>query len=519
MAETKENNPSTAFGANKTRPPVVVIVGHVDHGKTTLLDYIRKSNVAAKEAGGITQGVSAYEIVVHPDGKQQPRESEANRATPRQTRDDFSADSRKITFIDTPGHEAFTAMRSRGAQIADMAILVVAGDEGPKPQTLEAIQILKDTETPYIVALTKSDRNNSNVDKVKNELFAAGVALEGYGGQVSCQSVSAKTGEGVDELLELILLQAEMDSHTYDPGKNATGFVLEVRWTKQRGREVAIIIKDGILRRGEAIATKSAIGKIKILENFAGDSVSDLSPSAPALIVGFEDSPKVGEEFFTGSSAEELIQKGSSKQFSGSSVANYESTENKFQNLILKSQDAGSLEVLSSIIRALPPGERPARIVAESVGDVSDGDAQLALATNSTIICFKTKVAKSVQALVETRGLKIVSSEIIYELVQAVEAALNDKPDMSGSGELEVLALFNQARLSEQLVGGKILSGTFRERRPFQVLRGSAFIAHGKVLTMREKKNSITSASEGQEVGAVVECGIKIEVGDKLVIT
>ncbi len=252
--ETLKNIPIKT--ALKARPPIVVVMGHVDHGKTTLLDYIRKANIAAREAGGITQATAAYEI--------EHRSSGAPAAEP----------ARKITFIDTPGHEAFTAMRSRGAQVADLAILVVAADEGVKPQTKEAIEIIENSKTPFIVAINKVDKTGGNLDKARNDLMAAGVLLEGYGGQVSYHAVSAKTGEGVDELLDLILLAADIENLTYDPSLAASGFVLEAKRDPKRGIEATVIVKNGTLTRGDTIATHTASGKVKILEDFLGKTVA-----------------------------------------------------------------------------------------------------------------------------------------------------------------------------------------------------------------------------------------------------
>ena len=262
---------------NLKRPPVVVVVGHVDHGKTSLLDYIRKTNVAGKEAGGITQSVGAYEI---------------------------EHGGKKITFIDTPGHEAFSKMRVRGAHVADIGILVVAADEGVKPQTKEALKALQDSETPFVVAMTKIDKPNADLDRVKNDLTANNVLLEGYGGNVSYQGVSSKTGEGVNELLDLILLTSDLEDLHYRPEHLASGIVLETKLDKQRGNTITVILKDGVLRRSDLIITPSARGKIKILENFLGKPVNELLPSSPAVILGFEILPEIGEEFMAGQLSE-----------------------------------------------------------------------------------------------------------------------------------------------------------------------------------------------------------------------
>jgi translation initiation factor IF-2 len=486
----------------KQRPPIVVIMGHVDHGKTTLLDYIRKANIAAREAGGITQAVGAYEIL-HPS-------TSSGQAT-----------ARKITFIDTPGHEAFTAMRSRGAQAADLAVLVIAADEGLKPQTKEAIKILEETKTSFIVAFTKIDKPGANIEKVKTELLTVGVLLEGFGGQISHQGVSSKSGEGVNELLDLILLTADLEGLTYDPAAAASGYVLEVRRDSRRGIEVAIIIKDGTLTRGNELNTPTATGKVKILENFLGKTEQALEPSAPALVIGFESLPKVGEVFQVGEAKVSSGEKTSGKQISKGPAKAGNSL-----NLILKASDAGSLEVLSLVLRgedARATGKE-LRIVDESVGDITDGDVKHAIATGSTIIGFKNHVEKGAKNLAEGQSVMIITSDIVYDLAKAVGEFLSGVRGPASLGELQVLAVFNQEKLEKQLVGGAVAQGVVRGKTAFEVFRvpvegGSReSIGTGRVLSLRDKKTEITQAEKGKEIGVLVSSEIKINIGDVLVI-
>ncbi|HUZ92616.1 MAG TPA: translation initiation factor IF-2 [Candidatus Paceibacterota bacterium] len=480
----KANNAITASGM-KPRPPVVVIMGHVDHGKTTLLDHIRKANVAAREAGGITQAVGAYEIIHN---------------------------TRKITFIDTPGHEAFSKMRSRGAEVADLAVLVVAADEGVKPQTKEAIDILLAAKTPFIAAINKIDRTGGNIDKAKNDLATAGVFLEGYGGQVSFHGISAKTGEGVNELLDLIILAADLEGLTFDPAAPASGYILESSHDSRRGGEASVIVKNGTLRRGANIYTKTASGKVKILENFLGKTVNELEPSAPALIMGFEGLPQVGEEFST-----EPIVRAEAKKSAAKPVLK---KSDRVLHLILKASDAGSLEALSAVLKAVDRGDKELRVLEESVGDVTDGDLNNAIAMNSHIIGFKVKVQKGARNLAEAHGVKIVTSEIIYDLVKAVEEFFKTVGQPPAMGELEVLAVFNQKKMSEQLVGGRVTLGNFRTKASFEIVHaGQTTVAgHGKVLGLREKKNEINSADLGHEIGVLLNSSVAMQVGDKLII-
>lgn len=490
------------------RSPVVVVVGHVDHGKTTLLDYIRKTNVASKEAGGITQSIGAYEV---------------------------THGGSQITFIDTPGHEAFSKMRARGARIADIAILVVAADEGVKPQTEESIKILKETNTPFIVVLTKIDKPNINIEKVKNELLSAGVLLEGYGGQVSFCGVSSKTGEGVNELLDLINLLGEMEDLTYNPKNPASGYILEARMSSRRGNEVSVIVKDGILRRGDKIYTETSFGKVKILENFLGKPVNQISPSSPAIIYGFEKLPQAGEEFFVGEKKLKPEAESEYLIFNKSSEQKIQLKEKSDFNFVLKASDIGSLEAFSTIIENLKPQNKNIKIVHKSVGDITDGDVKLAVASQASIFGFKNKVTKTAQSLAENYNVKIIVSDIIYELVKAIEEFLTLSERQISTGELKVLALFNQKKLSEQLIGGKVMSGTFKLKANFEIRRGvfenassiwnlddeklrGEIVGFGRVLNLREGKKDIIQAEAGKEIGILVDSKTLIQVGDWLII-
>lgn len=469
----------------KQRPPIVVVMGHVDHGKTTLLDYIRKTNVAAREAGGITQAVGAYEILHN---------------------------GRKITFIDTPGHEAFSSMRSRGAEVADLAILVVAADEGVKPQTKEAVEILNRAKTPFIVAINKIDKTSGDVEKAKNELTAAGVLLEGYGGQVSWHGISAKTGEGVNELLDLLLLVAELENLKFDPAAPAAGYILEVGRDSRRGTEATLIVKNGVLRRGDGIYTPSASGKAKILENFLGEAAQSLEPSAPAVVIGFEGLPKVGENFSV--SREDIVSAGPS---AAKSVSR-QKTDASVLNLIAKAEDAGSLEALVSVVGAMTTPEKPINFIDETVGDITDNDVKNAIVTDAVIIGFKNKVDKGARNLAESNRVKIITSDIIYDLTKAVEDFFSTIGKPLTVGELEVLAVFNQKKIEKQLVGGRVTHGVVRIKAPFEIVRQEKTEGSGRILSLREKKSDINQAEAGKEIGVFAKASALIQVGDLLVV-
>jgi len=476
------------------RPPIVVVMGHVDHGKTALLDFIRKTNVVAKEAGGITQSIGAYEIAHH------------------------SADSnqvKRITFIDTPGHEAFSKMRARGAKIADLGILVIAADEGVKPQTKEAIKILKESQTPFVVAINKIDKPNADVEKIKKELMEADVLLEASGGNISWQAISAKTGEGINELLDLILLAAELEQLVYNPEASAKGVIIESKMDKRRGLTAIAVVRDGTLKINDEITTASAAGKIKILENFLGERVNELSPSSPALIIGFENLPQIGEEFFSGKIdlAEIQIPQEQEQKLTVPVIPEKleEPMEQKI-NLILKADVSGSLEALAGIIKTFPNG----KIIDESVGDINDGDVKLSQNTNSIIVGFKTKVSKAAESLAKAQGVKIITSEIIYELLKSLEEEFKKFEEPAIKGQLEILAVFGKKE-GKQIVGGRVIGGFFTGNSKVQIQRQEQAIGEGKIINLQCKKQDVKEVGEGSECGLLLDSGTAINVGDQLI--
>jgi translation initiation factor IF-2 len=459
------------------RSPIVVVLGHVDHGKTSLLDYIRKTNVIAKEAGGITQSIGAYEIVHN---------------------------EKRITFIDTPGHEVFSKMRERGARAADLGILVVAADEGVKPQTKEAIEILNNSQTPFVAAINKIDKPNVDIERVKTELMQAGVLLEGFGGNISWHGISAKTGEGVNELLDLILLAAEMEGLTYNPEARATGVIIESKIDSRRGITASVIVKDGILKTGDEIATLSAFGKVKILENFLGEKVDEFSPSAPALILGFETLPQVGEEFASGK-----IELAEIKKEREEAVVQ---PEEGLLNLIIKADVSGSLEALSEVIKTFPK----ARVIAKSVGDITDGDVKSAFTSKAVIIGFRSRISRPAENLAKSSGVKIIASEIIYELLKSLEAELKALEAPIINGKLEILGVFGKKN-GRQIIGGRVSTGFLKNNISVSVQRGEQIINKGKIVNLQKEKRDAGQVNEGEECGMLFESDTIIKSGDILI--
>ncbi|MBU6142130.1 GTP-binding protein [Patescibacteria group bacterium] len=469
------------------RAPVAVIVGHVDHGKTSLLDYIRKTNIVGREAGGITQSVGAYEI---------------------------EHDGKKITFIDTPGHEAFSKMRERGAHVADVAILVVAADEGVKPQTKEALKAIIGSKTPFVVALTKIDKSGIDIDKTKNDLMTNGVFLEGYGGDVSYQGVSSKTGEGIGELLDLIVLASEVEDLSYDPEALASGMILETKLDKRRGNTVTVILKNGTLRRGDMIMTPSAKGKVKILENFLGKAVDELLPSSPAVIMGFEELPAVGEEFKAGKLSEkeldEVVKKASTR------VTGSGAKDEQTVRVILKADTAGSLEALNDLLRKIPIAKNQRlEIISQTVGEITDGDVKDALATGAFIIGFGSYPTRAAENLARVHDIMLLTDEIIYKLVEQIETMFKTMHEGNYQGELQILATFS-AKNRVQTIGGKVTKGRILTKAWLDIRRDDAIIGKGKVVNLQQAKKDANVVSEGNECGLLFESDIIIQTGDIL---
>lgn len=492
------------------RPPVIVVVGHVDHGKTTLLDYIRKTNVASREVGGITQSIGAYEVM-HPQTNVEQTQTNAE-----SQRTSAPSEGRKMTFIDTPGHEAFSKMRKRGAHIADLAILVVAATDGVQQQTKEAIKILKETETPFVVAINKIDQTGADENRVKHELMQEEVFLEGFGGNISWQAISAKTGQGVNELLDLLLLTADFEELTYDENAPASGYVLEAKRDSKKGIVVSVILKDGVLRAGSEVHAGNATGKIKILENFLGERVKELTPSAPARILGFEALPSIGAEFHCGkglSVAPHAVPAKAARILPKKLEENQEAL-----HLILKADVSGSLEALSSIMKSLPhPPELQLNIIDESVGDVTDGDVKDAISHRAIIIGFRTHANKTAEDLARAQGVELIQSEIVYDLVKAIEDRLKRSVQKKALGMLEILAIFGR-KGKAQVVGGKVMEGEIKNNAELEVVRRGAVVGKGRVVNLQQSRVDAPVVMSGKECGVLFDCEVEVKVGDTLVM-
>ena len=481
------------------RPPIVVVMGHIDHGKTTLLDTIRKTHVAAHESGGITQHIGAYEIKVV------SKNPEYNQ--------------RKITFIDTPGHEAFSAIRARGTEVGDVAILVIAADEGVKPQTIEALNLIQQAKIPFIVALNKIDKPEANPDRVKTQLAELGVLVEGWGGNVPVISISAKEGKNIQELLELILLVADMETIVARQDGPADGVIIETKFDNKRGIEVTAIIKNGVLQVGDPIYTATAQGKVRTMEDCSGNALKEATFSSPVLIIGFKEMPQVGEEFFVGEKIEEENKRLNMRQNLRSKDPNAEKQENAL-NLILKADTMGSLEAMKKILGSLTlPEGAHLKIIDEGIGDIFVSDIALAETAPATILGFRVKIPKDLQIIIQAKNIRVYVFDIIYEMEKFLKQEIENlfKPQEPPiKGKVEILALFSKKR-SEQLIGGRVIEGRIVKGAQVKIQRGEEIIGHGKIVNLQSSKIDVKEISEGKECGILIDSNTEIAVGDQLI--
>lgn len=492
MAEENKKNKDLL-----ARPPVVVVLGHVDHGKSSLLETIKDLKIIEKESGGITQHIGAYEV---------------------------EEKGKKITFIDTPGHEAFSAMRSRGAKLADIAILVIAADEGAKLQTKEAIAHIKGAKLPMIVAINKMDKPGADPEKIKRELAKQEVLVESMGGKVPCLETSAQTGKGISELLEMILLVAEMEDLKADISKPAEGVVIESYLDAQRGPTATLILQNGTLKKDDILGTSSTVGKIKIMEDFQGEPIDKALPSMPVIVLGFENVPRLGEEFKAFDNIEEakkkIVPKEFPKELSSSKRKELSSLEGaKLLNLILKVDVLGSLEAIEQVLKDIPQEEVVINILKAGVGEINDSDVKLAKSSGAKLIGFRVKANQIAQKLALREKIKILSFEVIYELAQTVreflERSLAPEEKRIDLGRVKVLAIFRTEK-NRQIIGGKVIEGELKQGAKLEIYRNEQKVGSGKIIELQREKKKVGQVSKGQECGILYEGDVKIEEGDIL---
>ena len=502
MAEKKTKQSTTI-----TRPPIIVVMGHIDHGKSTLLDYIRKTNIVEGEAGGITQHLSAYEVV-HKDEK--------------------GAD-RKITFLDTPGHAAFQKMRLRGAEVADIAILIISAEEGVKAQTLEAYKSIKEAKLSFVVAINKIDQPNADIEKTKQSLVEHEIYLEGYGGDVPWVPISAKVGTGVPELLDIMLLVADMQELTADPKKPAQGIVIETKRDPRKGISATLIITDGTLQSGTFLASGGALSPVRIFEDFLGSSIKEASFSTPVRVVGWSNLPEVGSSFHsfkTKKEAEQALAIKDSGTIEPTEVlkemvkeSGEEEEEVVVIPIVLRADAAGSLDAIEHELKKLESERVTIRIVSKGVGAVSEGDVKAASGVLGTLVIgFHTLVDRSANDLAKRNGVELNTFDIIYKLSEWFESVIKERTPQGEEkitlSRAKILKCFSRTK-NKQVVGGRVEEGVLEVKQSFRILRNDIEIGTGGVIeNLQQQKADTKNASEGSEFGAQLKSEIEIIAGD-----
>ncbi len=485
------------------RPPVIVIMGHVDHGKSALLDYIRKSNIVAGEAGGITQHISAYEI--------EHKHEDSNK---------------KITFIDTPGHAAFSAMRARGAGVADIAVLVVSAEDGVKTQTLEALASIKSAGIPYIVAINKIDLPAADIQRTKNTLVEHEIYIEGMGGDIPWVAISAKTGEGIEDLLDTMLLIAEMEELTADSSKRATGVVIESHRDNKRGIAATLIIKNGTLKSGQQVVAGGAIAPVRILESFSGKTITEATFSSPVSLVGFDELPEVGAAFTAYDNKKDAtLTRSTYKAISDNRPDTIVDGDKFVMPLILKADTCGSLEAIECELKKLESDRVSIRVLERGIGTIGEADLKMALSkTGSVVLAFNTKIDATATEVARQHGILVKDFNIIYELLQWLEAHITEhRPKIEVErvvGEAKVLAHFSECRqggYTIQTVGGRVLSGQIRTGNKVQIYtHDNQNKGDGHIVTVQSGKTAVDNVNTDQEFGTQIKTEIEIVKGDTI---
>jgi translation initiation factor IF-2 len=493
-------------GELSARAPVVTIMGHVDHGKTSLLDYIRRTKVAAGEAGGITQHIGAYHV---------------------------ETEKGMLTFLDTPGHEAFTAMRARGAKVTDIVVLIVAADDGVKPQTIEAIQHAKAAEVPMVVAINKIDKPDADLDRVKNELANLNVIPEDWGGDTQFIHISAKKGLGIDELLDAILVQAEVLELKAVRDCAARGIVIESRLDKGRGPVASILIQQGTLRKGDILLAGFSFGRVRAMLDENGKEIDQAGPSIPVEVLGLANAPTAGDEAAVVPDERKAREIALFRQgkFRDIKLARQHSAklDNVFDqlaegqintlNILLKADVQGSVEALNDSLTKLSTNEVKVKIIASGVGGINESDVNLALASKAIIVGFNVRADASARRLIENEGVDIHYHSIIYNVIDEVKKALSGmlSPEVKEKivGLAEVRDVFRSAKLGA-VAGCMVIDGYVKRNLPIRVLRNNVVIYEGELESLRRFKDDIGEVRNGMECGIGVKNYNDVRAGDQI---
>jgi len=485
------------------RPPVVTVMGHVDHGKTKLLDAIRHTDIVATESGGITQHIGAYQVTI-------------------KTKEEKS---RTITFLDTPGHEAFSAMRAHGANITDVVILVVAANDGVKPQTAEAASHAKEAGVPVVVAINKIDLPEADVERTKRQLSDIGLLPEEWGGTTPMVLVSAKNEENIDELLEMVLLVADLKEMKADATIPASGVVIESHMQAGKGPLATVLVQEGTLRLGEPLIIGQTYGKVRIMENYMGKSITEAGPSTPVQLAGLQSLPDFGDRFEVVANekiARELVAtKTIKRKVLSISQLSQDIKEGKIKELkiVLKADVAGSLEAIRTSLERISTEEVTINIIHEGVGDISESDVNMAVASQALVIGFRVKANAEVMSLARRETIKISIYDIIYQLLDDLTAALSGllEPEIVETeiGRLKVLAVFRTTK-NKKIIGGKVTSGRLETNAQAKIFRDREEVGVGKIDSLQLEQKKVSEVLENFECGLEIETLTKIEVGDSI---
>jgi translation initiation factor IF-2 len=522
------------------RPPVIVVMGHIDHGKSTLLDYIRKTNIVAGEAGGITQHMGAYQVEhISPDGAKT-----------------------MLTFLDTPGHEAFCDIRERGAQVADVAILAVSAEDGVKPQTMEAYKVIKSSKIPYVVAITKIDKPNANIDQAKTSLGENEIYVEGWGGDIPCVPISAVNGKGVPELLDMVLLVTAMADLKADLSLPATGNIIESTLDTRKGISATLLLKNGSLHLGSFVVSGSAYSPVRFIENFKGEKVETATASMPIKILGWNKMPTCGSEFTvvkskkeaekiasenelkvksqkhsTGSeqgqktSANKIPSKNKTRDSAGNNVGSIDTKNSDGENeeptivtipIIIKADVIGSLDGVKHELAKIKHDKVQLKIVSEGIGSINENDVKTALGDPTILLIgFNAAPESKAASMIERSAVALLVKNfgIIYELTQYVKDALVAKIPKEYmeemTGRAKILALFSKEK-DKQVVGGKVETGTIESGNEVRIIRRDAEIGRGKIRELQQAKKRTDEIREGFEFGMLLDAKIEVAAGDRV---
>jgi len=493
-------------GEEITRSPVVTVMGHVDHGKTSLLDYIRKAKVATGEAGGITQHIGAYHVEDNHGG---------------------------VTFLDTPGHAAFTAMRARGAKATDVVILVVAADDGVMPQTIEAIEHSKAAEVPMVVAVNKIDKDGIDLDRIKNELSQHGVISEEWGGDTQFVHVSAKTGEGIEELLEAIQLVSEVLELKAVPSAPGKGVVVESRLDKGRGPVATVLVQNGTLKKGDIVLAGLHYGRVRALTNELAQQVDAVGPAMPVEIQGLGGTPDAGDDFMVVADEKKAREVANFRQgkYREVRLARQQKAklENMFSqmgqdevakvNIVLKADVQGSLEAIKGALEELSTGEVEVAVVSSGVGGITGTDANLALASEAIVVGFNVRADAAAREIVEREGLDLRYYSVIYQLIDEVKQAMSGMlaPEWKEEivGIAEVRDVFRAPKIGA-IAGCMVVEGSVHRNKKIRVLRDDVVIYEGELESLRRFKDDVQEVRNGMECGIGVKNYNDVQVGDKI---